>query len=180
MSRGVEVLRARVQKCIDKERAKWISLGAPESVAECDEEAAALSAAIQALEERPRRETLLRAARTWLQILDRRAKAPAAVRELIDQICAVLGGEPEVAPKSSADSMAERIRAFEAFAGRVEGVRLWLGHDGDEESGQHDEDCEACVLDALKAEASALLHPHRSWCRDPEHEGPCLSDEVTP
>lgn len=74
------------------------------------------------------------------------------------EVCKVCEGKrSDHAPKSAEASMKERIEAFEKFARKVAVARVHVGHDGDEESGQHDADCEGCVLDCLQAEASHLL-----------------------
>lgn len=44
---------------------------------------------------------------------------------------------------------------FEAIARLVDQLRA-SGHEGDEESGQHDEDCQACTIEALKAAVADL------------------------
>lgn len=84
----------------------------------------------------------------------------------------VLPCERHPAPKSSSDSMEERIRALEAHLSQIQ--RLAQG------AADRIVTAEALRLGMrqIAARADSALHPHASWCRGDHSEGPCLADPM--
>lgn len=152
MSRNVEVLREMRAEC---ERSAAAVRTPNEELQQCAEhrreQARALSAVISALEEKeaPRKAVPHQHA----------DGARCASADVCPQF------NPDAQPKSSSDSMEERIRELE-IAIRTEGGdirRNTLAWN------------QAAILDAV-ARLTLVTGTHQSWCRGDHSEGACVSD----